>query len=84
MKKENKLYMQWWFWVIVGLMFIYAMIAIMPYPDSLEHDLEVCEDELTSWYEYSEAVDDYFIAFDEYCELDPTNTLCEDALLPDN
>jgi len=47
MKKEKKLYEQWWFWVIIGIMFIFVVSLI--YQNSVDNsaykDLgkETCE-----------------------------------------
>lgn len=67
--------MKWWFWVVLGIVFIYMIAAIMPYPgcEETENDLRKCEESVSS---FIDAWDEYNEALEEYCELDPTNPLC--------
>ncbi len=77
-KKETKLYMKWWFWVIIAVMFIFT-ISTFFIPDDcgdcevIENRLRVCEDDLDWWIDWFV---EYEEVMEEYCELDPTNTLC--------
>ncbi len=67
--------MQWWFWVIIGFMFVTVILVIAPYPDEqTEHQLIECQESLNEW---EDLWGDYEEAMYEYCELDPTNLLCE-------
>ncbi len=74
-KPDQKLYMKWWFWVIIGFMFVIVILVIAPYPDEqTEHQLIECQESLNEW---EDLWGDYEEAMYEYCELDPTNLLCE-------
>ncbi|KKL26789.1 hypothetical protein LCGC14_2391710 [marine sediment metagenome] len=86
MIENQKLYMQWWFWVIIGFMFVTVILVIAPYPDEeTEHQLIECQESLNEWEdlwqeslnEWEDLWGDYEEAMYEYCELDPTNLLCE-------
>lgn len=75
--KEDKLYMKWWFWVVLGIVFIYLVAALMPYPDDckdVEIELDVCYEDLDWWVDW---FDEYEEIMQEYCELDSTNPLCD-------
>ena len=75
MIENQKFYMQWWFWVIIGFMFVTVILVIAPYPDEeTEHQLIECQESLNEW---EDLWGDYEEAMYEYCELDPTNLLCE-------
>ena len=65
--------MKWWFWVVMGFVFINVFLVIV----GIGIIDKECEEELNAWYEYADSVDDYFDALDEYCEIDQTNPICE-------
>ncbi|KKN39992.1 hypothetical protein LCGC14_0737630 [marine sediment metagenome] len=83
MNKEDKLYMKWWFWVIIGILFIFIISLVFV----SNPELEECQQELDDWVEwfdeYQEVQDKYDQAIENYCEIDYENPLC-DALLPYN
>ena len=72
---ENKLYMKWWFWVVIGFVFITVFWTIMGVVIT-DKECEECKEELNAWYEYGDSVDAYFDALDEYCKIDQTNPVC--------
>ncbi len=75
-KGSQKLYMKWWFWVIIGIISIYVIAALMPTQDcgELEEDLIECGETIDSLLD---TWDDYDKAIEDYCELNPENELCE-------
>ena len=82
MNKQDKLYMKWWFWVVMLVVFIFVL-SVFFIPDSSEElDDELlteCLDLLDDWDEWH---DEYIESIEDYCEIvDYENELC-DALLP--
>ena len=74
-RKDQKLYTNWWFWVILGFVFIFtiSVLFVSDGYDETKEELKICREELIEWDEW---LVEYNEMFDEYCELDPTNILC--------
>lgn len=79
-KDNQKFYTKWWFWVVVGFIFIFVIIAIMPYPscEETEKELMECKQDMSKLLD---VFNEYDKALENYCEIDDTNPLC-DTLFP--
>ena len=81
-KTNQKLYIKWWFWVIIGFMFCCTIFnffntcneVYLSY-EEIENQLMECQELVDEWDDWWERYED---AMYEYCELDPTNLLCEE------
>jgi len=76
---KNKFYEKWWFWVIVGIVFIYV-VAVIVAENKVRVGYEQCKTDLDICYEYGDqmaaAWNDYEDALIKYCAVDYTNPLC--------
>ena len=74
MNKKTKLYQKWWFWVILGMMFLgFTGILLSSSTSSYHQEYIDCKAQI---YDIQVAWNEYVASLSEYCTLDPYNNIC--------